>query len=96
MLDNLIKRFDCSIIAGSWTTDTIEEVEEAFATEGIALNLRSIPVDKEQFIRLDDNVFVYWLDSKTTSVWFRCDLMSIDDYEPEFVANGFVELEEEE
>ena len=96
MLYNLIRRFDCSIVSGSWSTDSIEDIEKAFETEGITLNLKSIPTDKEQFIRLDDKVFVYWLDSMLNSTWFKCDLMSIDDFEPEFVANGFVELEEEE
>ena len=80
MLDSLVKKYDMLQVKGQWSITSIADVESAFNTVGITLNLKGCSVDTEYSVSTGDKVLVYWLDAKTKSVWFRCDLMDAQEY----------------
>ena len=80
MLNNLVKEYDMVQVKGQWSITSIADVEAAFNAEGITLNLKDCSVDTEYSVSIGDNVLVYWLDARTKSVWFRCELMDADEY----------------
>ena len=80
MLYNLVKEYDMVQVKGQWSITSIADVETAFNAEGITLNLKDCSVDTEYSISTGDSVLVYWLDARTKSVWFRCDLMDAQEY----------------
>ena len=80
MLNNLVKEYDMVQVKGQWSITSIADVETAFNAEGITLNLKDCSVDTEYSVITGDNVLVYWLDARTKSVWFRCDLMDAQEY----------------
>lgn len=80
MLNNLVKEYDMVQVKGQWSITSIADVEDAFNAEGITLNLKDCSVDTEYSVSTGNNVLVYWLDAKTKSVWFRCDLMDAQEY----------------
>ena len=80
MLNNLVKEYDMVQVKGQWSITSIADVEAAFNAAGITLNLKDCSVDTEYSVITGDNALVYWLDAKTKSVWFRCDLMDAQEY----------------
>ena len=80
MLDSLVKKYDMLQVKGQWAITSIADVESAFNTVGITLNLKDCSVDTEYSVSTGDKVLVYWLDAKVKSVWFRCDLMDAQEY----------------
>ena len=80
MLNNLVKEYDMVQVKGQWSITSIADVEDAFNAEGITLNLKDCSVDTEYSVSTEDKVLVYWLDARTKSVWFRCDLMDAQEY----------------
>ena len=80
MLDSLVKKYDMLQVKGQWSITSIADVESAFNTVGITLNLKGCSVDTEYSVSNGDKVLVYWLDARNSSVWFRCDLMDADEY----------------
>ena len=80
MLNNLVNTYDMVQVRGQWSITSISDVESAFNTEGITLNLKDCSVDTEYSVSTGDNVLVYWLEARTKSVWFRCDLMDAQEY----------------
>ena len=80
MLDSLVKKYDMLQVKGQWSITSIADVESAFNTVGITLNLKDCSVDTEYSVSNGDKVLVYWLDARNSSVWFRCDLMNADEY----------------
>ena len=80
MLDNLVKKYDMLQVKGQWSITSIADVESAFNTVGVTLNLKNCSVDTEYAVPTGDKVLVYWLDAKVKSVWFRCDLMDAQEY----------------
>ena len=80
MLNNLVKEYDMVQVKGQWSITSIADVEAAFNAAGITLNLKDCSVDTEYSVITGNNVLVYWLDAKTKSVWFRCDLMDAQEY----------------
>ena len=80
MLDSLVKKYDMLQVKGQWSITSIADVESAFNTVGITLNLKDCSVDTEYSVSNGDKVLVYWLDARNSSVWFRCDLMDADEY----------------
>ena len=80
MLDSLVKKYDMLQIKGQWSITSIADVESAFNTVGITLNLKDCSIDTEYSVSTGDKVLVYWLDARNSSIWFRCDLMDADEY----------------
>ena len=80
MLDNLVKKYDMTQVKGKWSIASLADIESAFNTVGITLNLKDCSVDTEYSVSNGDKVLVYWLDARNSSVWFRCDLMDADEY----------------
>lgn len=80
MLDSLVKEYDMVQVKGQWSITSIADVEAAFNAEGITLNLKDCSVDTEYSVSTGNNVLVYWLEARTKSVWFRCDLMDAQEY----------------
>lgn len=80
MLNNLVKEYDMVQVKGQWSITSIADVETAFNAEGITLNLKDCSVDTEYSVATGDKVLIYWLDARTKSVWFRCDLMDAQEY----------------
>ena len=80
MLDSLVKKYDMLQVKGQWSITSMADVESAFNTVGITLNLKDCSVDTEYSVSNGDKVLVYWLDARNSSVWFRCDLMDADEY----------------
>lgn len=80
MLDNLVKKYDMLQVKGQWSITSIADVESAFNTVGITLNLKDCSIDTEYSVSTGDKVLIYWLDARNSSVWFRCDLMDADEY----------------
>ena len=80
MLNNLVKEYDMVQVKGQWSITSIADVEDAFNAEGIILNLKDCSVDTEYSVSTGNKVLVYWLDARTKSVWFRCDLMDAQEY----------------
>ena len=80
MLNNLVKEYDMVQVKGQWSITSIADVETAFNAEGITLNLKDCSVDTEYSVITGDNALVYWLDARTKSVWFRCDLLDAQEY----------------
>ena len=80
MLYNLVKEYDMVQVKGQWSITSIDDIETAFNAEGITLNLKDCSVDTEYAVITGDNALVYWLDARTKSVWFRCDLMDAQEY----------------
>lgn len=80
MLNNLIKEYDMVQVKDQWSITSIADVETAFNAEGITLNLKDCSVDTEYSVATGDKVLIYWLDARTKSVWFRCDLMDAQEY----------------
>lgn len=80
MLNNLVNTYDMVQVRGQWSITSISDVESAFNAEGITLNLKDCSVDTEYSVSTGDNVLVYWLEARTKSVWFRCDLMDAQEY----------------
>ena len=80
MLDSLVKKYDMLQVKGQWSITSIADVEAAFNAEGITLNLKDCSVDTEYSVITGDNALVYWLDARTKSVWFRCELMDAQEY----------------
>ena len=80
MLNNLVKEYDMVQVKGQWSITSIADVEDAFNAEGITLNLKDCSVDTEYSVITEDKVLVYWLDARSKSVWFRCDLMDAQEY----------------
>lgn len=80
MLNNLVKEYDMVQVKGQWSITSIADVETAFNAEGITLNLKDCSVDTEYSVSTEDKVLIYWLDARTKSVWFRCDLMDAQEY----------------
>ena len=93
MLDSLVKKYDMLQVKGQWSIASIADVESAFNTEGITLNLKGCSVDTEYSVSNGDKVLVYWLDARSSSVWFRCDLMDAQEYEEAYEEDS--EFEEE-
>lgn len=93
MLDNLVKKYDMLQVKGQWSITSIADVESAFNTVGITLNLKGCSVDTEYSVSTGDKVFVYWLDARNSSVWFRCDLMDAQEYAEAYEEDS--EFEEE-
>ena len=80
MLDSLVKKYDMTQVKGKWSIASLADVESAFNTVGITLNLKDCSIDTEYSVSTGDKVLVYWLDARNSSVWFRCDLMNADEY----------------
>ena len=80
MLDSLVRKHDMLQVKGQWSITSIADVESAFNTVGITLNLKGCSVDTEYSVSTGDKVLVYWLDARDSSVWFRCDLMDAQEY----------------
>lgn len=80
MLNNLVKEYDMVQVKGQWSITSIADVEAAFNAEGIILNLKDCSVDTEYAVFTGDNALVYWLDARTKSVWFRCELMDAQEF----------------
>lgn len=80
MLNNLVNTYDMVQVKGQWSITSINDVESAFNEAGITLNLASCSVDKEYSVNTGDKTLVYWLEARTKSVWFRCDLMDAQEY----------------
>ena len=80
MLNNLVKEYDMVQVKGQWSITSIADVETAFNAEGITLNLKDCSIDTEYSVITGDKVLIYWLDARTKSVWFRCDLMDAQEY----------------
>ena len=80
MLDSLVKKYDMLQVKGQWSITSLADVESAFNTVGVTLNLKDCSVDTEYSVSTGDKVLVYWLDAKVKSVWFRCDLMDAQEY----------------
>lgn len=80
MLNNLVNTYDMVQVKGQWSITSINDVESAFNEAGITLNLGSCYVDKEYSVNTGDKTLVYWLEARTKSVWFRCDLMDTQEY----------------
>ena len=80
MLNNLVKEYDMVQVKGQWSITSIADVESAFNTVGITLNLKGCSVDTEYAVLTGNKMLVYWLDAKINSVWFRCELMDADEY----------------
>ena len=80
MLNNLVKEYDMVQVKGQWSITSIADVESAFDTVGITLNLKGCSIDTEYSVSTGDKVLVYWLDARNSSVWFRCDLMDAQEY----------------
>ena len=93
MLDNLVKKYDMLQVKGQWSITSIADVESAFNTVGVTLNLKNCSVDTEYSVSTGDKVLVYWLDAKVKSVWFRCDLMDAQEYAEAYEEDS--EFEEE-
>ena len=93
MLDSLVKKYDMLQVKGQWSITSIADVEAAFNAEGITLNLKDCSVDTEYSVITGDNALVYWLDARTKSVWFRCDLMDAQEYAEAYEEDS--EFEEE-
>ena len=80
MLDSLVRKYDMLQVKGQWSITSIADVESAFNTVGVTLNLKGCSVDTEYSVSTGDKVLVYWLDARNSSVWFRCDLMDAQEY----------------
>lgn len=80
MLDSLVKEYDMVQVKGQWSITSIADIETAFNAEGITLNLKDCSVDTEYSVNTGDKTLVYWLEARTKSVWFRCDLMDTQEY----------------
>lgn len=80
MLNNLVNTYDMVQVKGQWSITSIADVETAFNEAGITLNLKDCSVDTEYSVITGDNALVYWLDARTKSVWFRCDLVDAQEY----------------
>lgn len=80
MLNNLVKEYDMVQVKGQWSITSIADVETAFNAAGITLNLKDCSVDTEYSVITGDNALVYWLDARTKSVWFRCELMDTQEF----------------
>lgn len=80
MLNNLVNTYDMVQVKGQWSITSIADVETAFNEAGITLNLKDCSVDTEYSVITGDNALVYWLDARTKSVWFRCELMDAQEY----------------
>ena len=80
MLNNLVKEYDMVQVKGQWSITSIADVESAFNTVGVTLNLKDCSIDTEYSVITGDNALVYWLDARTKSVWFRCELMDAQEY----------------
>ena len=80
MLDSLVKKYDMLQVKGQWSITSIADVESAFNTVGVTLNLKDCSIDTEYSVSNGDKVLVYWLDARNSSVWFRCDLMDAQEY----------------
>lgn len=80
MLDNLVKKYDMTQVKGNWSIASLADVESAFNTVGITLNLKDCSIDKDYAVPTGNKMLVYWLDARVNSVWFRCDLMDADEY----------------
>ena len=93
MLDSLVKKYDMLQVKGQWAITSLADVESAFNTVGITLNLKDCSVDTEYSVSTGDKVLVYWLDAKVKSVWFRCDLMDAQEYAEAYEEDS--EFEEE-
>lgn len=93
MLDSLAKKYDMLQVKGQWSITSIADVESAFNTVGITLNLKDCSVDTEYSVSNGDKVLVYWLDARNNSVWFRCDLMDAQEYAEAYEEDS--EFEEE-
>ena len=93
MLDSLAKKYDMLQVKGQWSITSIADVESAFNTVGITLNLKDCSVDTEYSVSIGDKVLVYWLDARNSSVWFRCDLMDAQEYAEAYEEDS--EFEEE-
>ena len=93
MLDSLVKKYDMLQVKGQWSITSIADVESAFNTVGITLNLKDCSVDTDYSVSNGDKVLVYWLDARNSSVWFRCDLMDAQEYAEAYEED--LEFEEE-
>ena len=93
MLDSLVKKYDMLQVKGQWSITSIADVESAFNTVGITLNLKDCSVDTEYSVSTGDKVLVYWLDARVNSVWFRGDLMDAQEYAEAYEEDS--EFEEE-
>ena len=93
MLDNLVKKYDMLQVKGQWSITSIADVESAFNTVGITLNLKGCSIDKEYAVPTGNKMLVYWLDARNSSVWFRCDLMDAQEYAEAYEEDS--EFEEE-
>ena len=93
MLDSLVKKYDMLQVKGQWSITSIADVESAFNTVGITLNLKDCSVDTEYSVSNGDKVLVYWLDARNSSVWFRCDLVDAQEYAEPYEEDS--EFEEE-
>ena len=93
MLDSLVKKYDMLQVKGQWAIASLADVESAFNTVDITLNLKNCSVDTEYSVSTGDKVLVYWLDAKVKSVWFRCDLMDAQEYAEAYEEDS--EFEEE-
>ena len=93
MLDSLVKKYDMLQVKGQWSITSIADVESAFNTVGVTLDLKDCSIDTEYSVSTGDKVLVYWLDARTKSVWFRCDLMDAQEYAEAYEEDS--EFEEE-
>ena len=93
MLDSLVKKYDMLQVKGQWSITSIADVESAFNTVGVTLNLKDCSIDTEYSVSTGDKVLVYWLDARVNSVWFRCDLMDAQEYAEAYEEDS--EFEEE-
>ena len=80
MLDDLVRKYDMVQVSGKWSITSLAEIEADFNTAGISLDLENCSVDKEYAVLTENKMLVYWLDARTNSVWFRCDLMDAQEY----------------
>ena len=93
MLDSLVKKYDMLQVKGQWSITSIADVESAFNTVGVTLNLKDCSIDTEYSVSTGDKVLVYWLDARNSSVWFRCALMDAQEYAEAYEEDS--EFEEE-
>lgn len=95
MLDDLVRKYDMVQVSGKWSITSLADIEAAFNAVDIYLDLDYCSVDKEYAVLTGNKMLVYWLDAKINSVWFRCELMDVDEYMEAYEYEEESEFEEE-
>ena len=95
MLDDLVRKYDMVQVSGKWSITSLDEIEADFNAAGIYLDLDYCSVDTEYAVLTGNKMLVYWLDAKTNSVRYRCELMDADEYIEAYEYEEESEFEEE-